>query len=551
MASLVHALKSDCAAAASGTVEFYSMGTATLSTLVYSDPNGVYAVSPPHTLSASGRITRYVGEPVDVVIKSSAGATVDTFTHIEDARVVRLESAAFTGPNTNGNGQVVAGGRTTEAAAWTLLGASLGSTDGNTLSSGDVSSIEDAIGGVFIDVSAYGTDPTGLEDSTTAIANAMTAAATATGSLVYFPPGTYKTTAAITVPANTWVMGSPSGPGSSGGVTIKQYTTAILGWFTVAANATDVLIENIKFAADNAAHTGRMISASGGSDGRVTIRGCSFGAFAGDNVYAPSAFSIVNVETCYFASTGETQDFVEVATPEGTMVMSNCYFIGTGGLANFEVASSALLHLSNCVIYTDTGLATDELFDVVGRATVTGGSIEIDAAGTTVIAGGGGTVTLSGVRIHEGTGSGTVYLVATGTTLYESGCVLGGSASISAATLVGHSQWRDHALTSSSATTVSHTPNAGNYGTVMYTQTGNAAFAWNNPTIDAPVGSKLRLVYYNTSGGNITSTFGTAYGVAAVTITNNNQCSAWEFVRCDVGATVDWVCVGPQTVFTP
>jgi hypothetical protein len=47
-----------------------------------------------------------------------------------------------------------------------------------------------------IDVRAYGADPTGVADSTTAIQNAINAA---TGNDVYLPVGTYKTTSTLTL----------------------------------------------------------------------------------------------------------------------------------------------------------------------------------------------------------------------------------------------------------------------------------------------------------------------------------------------------------------
>lgn len=550
MASLVSALKGDCAAAASGTVEFYSMGTSTLSSLVYSDANGVTRETT-HQLDAYGRITRYVGEPVDVVVKNASGATVDTFTHIDDARCVRLESSAFTGPNTNGNGQIVAGGRTTEAAAWALMRASLGTTDGEVLVGGAAVALSAAVSGFFINVADYGTDPTGNSDSTTALTNAFNAANIATGAYVYFPPGTYKITEELTVPANCYVFGAPGGPGTSGGVTIKQYTDAILGWFTVASTA-DVVIEGIDFQSNSAAFTGRMIYAGGISGGRVILRNCSFGAFAGDNLVTASTTAYLIAEDCLFASAGETQDFIDLTT-QSVATLSNCRFIGTGGLANFEAAASCRVYLSDCDIYSDTGLTLDELFDGTGTYSITGGKIEIDNAGTMTICG-NGTVSLVGVRIMEGTGAGTIALTAGAATMYEAGCQTNGTVVVCAAAAsawFGHSQIRDHAETSSSATSVSLAPDAANYAVVKYTQTSGAAFAWSNPTIDAPVGSLLTLIYYNTTGGNITTTFGNAYGANAVTITNNNNASAWSFRREAVGSNVKWVALGGQVTWTP
>ena len=57
-------------------------------------------------------------------------------------------------------------------------------------------------------VTGYSADPTGVADSTTAIANAI-AAATA-GDIVYLPTGTYKTTSQIGIPSNITLRGDGS-----------------------------------------------------------------------------------------------------------------------------------------------------------------------------------------------------------------------------------------------------------------------------------------------------------------------------------------------------
>jgi len=210
MASLIQVLASDCAAAANGTAEIYSMGTSTLSALVYSDPNAVASSRVTSTtLNAYGSAVRYVNEPVDVIVKDSTGAVVKTFTHTEDARVVRVETSPFSGPSTSGNGQVVVGGRTTAASALSQVAIS-----GTAVATGSY--------GVY-NVLSYGANRAGTSSSSTAIAAAIAAAAAAGGGVVYFPAGTYKITAAITVTsANISLIGD-----GRGWTTIKNYGTAV------------------------------------------------------------------------------------------------------------------------------------------------------------------------------------------------------------------------------------------------------------------------------------------------------------------------------------
>ena len=209
MASLIQVLASDCAAAANGTAEIYSMGTSTLSALVYSDPNAVASSRVTSTtLNAYGSAVRYVNEPVDVIVKDSTGAVVKTFTHTEDARVVRVETSPFSGPSASGNGQVVVGGRTTAASALSQVAIS-----GTTVATGSY--------GVY-NVLSYGANRAGTSSSSTAIAAAIAAAAAAGGGVVYFPAGTYKITAAITVTsANISLVGD-----GRGWTIIKNYGTA-------------------------------------------------------------------------------------------------------------------------------------------------------------------------------------------------------------------------------------------------------------------------------------------------------------------------------------
>ena len=56
-------------------------------------------------------------------------------------------------------------------------------------------------------VTGFGADPAGVVDSTTVIQNALNAVPAA-GGTVYFPAGTYKITAALTVPAGTTLQGT-------------------------------------------------------------------------------------------------------------------------------------------------------------------------------------------------------------------------------------------------------------------------------------------------------------------------------------------------------
>lgn len=130
MATLIVPLAVGFPDAPSGTAELYRRGTSTLSSLVYSDPDGLTAVTT-HDLDSAGRVNRYVTERVDLVVKDADGATIATIDDVAsvDARTVRMESAAFTGSSLTNPGQIVAGGLTTLHAAFALLATSLDNPD--------------------------------------------------------------------------------------------------------------------------------------------------------------------------------------------------------------------------------------------------------------------------------------------------------------------------------------------------------------------------------------------------------------------------------------
>lgn len=143
MATLIQPLVTGFSDAALGSVEFYRHGTSTLSSQVYSDPDGQVAVST-HALDASGRVVRYVTERVDMVVKNASSTTVISVEDVAsvDGRTVRLESNLFTGSNPNGNGQTIAGGVTTLHSGLSLFQTSFGTDDGLVLPSAQIDSTE-------------------------------------------------------------------------------------------------------------------------------------------------------------------------------------------------------------------------------------------------------------------------------------------------------------------------------------------------------------------------------------------------------------------------
>lgn len=405
MASLVGPLCADHAAAASGTAEFFSMGTATLSSLVYSDANGVTPVTTT-TLDASGSAVRYVGEPVDVVLKNATGAQVLAFTHIDDGRVVRVETSPYSGPNTNGNGQTVVGGRTTATAALAQL-----SLAGATIASGSFQ--------VF-NVLSYGANNAGTTDALAAITAACAAANAAGGGRVYLPAGTYKITNKIDLSSYTKV--SLIGDGID--VTyIKNYSTSFSGvsispgspadvnceiaWLTIATNTTtsgwgvnigkasQVHVHHVKVSG----HAGGIVCTEAGAPvTHVLVERCQVslaGVAAPDGAFY-SANKHVTFRSCYAlggAASGTDYGFRTIAGAYTTFLDCFADSMATGTARGFFIGN-AVTHSTVALcrgsgndadLEVQSGGATD--IALVGNqfATIVDGSTNGTAALTKVL----------------------------------------------------------------------------------------------------------------------------------------------------------------------
>ena len=410
MASIVAPLVTGFSDAASGSVEFYQIGTSTASTLVYSDINGQSTVTT-HTLDANGRITRCVDEAVDVVVKNSSGATVATFPWAIDATLVRSTNSAATGPNPNGNGQTIAGGITTLDAWMTLIATSFGDDDGYVLPTGSTASLLKtalALNLRWHNVKRqYGAGGAGTTDDTAAFQAAVTAAAAAGGGVVYFEAGTYKITGAITIASGVIVMGE-----SAATTTIKQFTTAINGWLTITAD--DVTVMNLTFARDTTAMTGRAIS----STKRTHVRGCVFNGFNGAHLYLGAAASDIRCVSCAFTHTEASGTYASGASAAATAKFTACTFVTS--IASATGFDTSMYVLSGCELgitaISGTTFASGTVATWAGgliTSTTTSGTVTISA----------GTLNISGVSITTGS-SGALRLTNSGT-IKDGGCHFG------------------------------------------------------------------------------------------------------------------------------
>lgn len=406
MAGLVHFLVSGIPAAADGSVQFFQLGETTVSGLVYSDPDG-QNVETTHTLDAAGAITRYIGEPCDIVVYDSDGAVVKTVPVIDDAKLVRVNNAIATGTDPAGSGMTIAAGNTTLNALLTLFATSMGADDGFALGNGGETLIKNGLS-PFFDLANYGAAGNDTTDDTAAVQAAYTAAAAAGGGIVYVRAGTYKITGAINVSTGIITIGEGAATTS-----FKQYTSGTNGWFTVTAD--DCMFFGLTFARNTTSMTGRVIDTTK----RTHIAFCKFDGYNGTHLYLNGSSADVRCLSCRFTQTEASGTYSDGTSTSATGKFTNCIFAcSIASATGFSGSGTYMLSACEMGITASGGTA----FGSSTLVTWAGGSIvSTTTSGTITMS--TGTLCITGVRITTGA-SGTLRLTSGGT-ISESGCVFG------------------------------------------------------------------------------------------------------------------------------
>lgn len=487
MASLIGPLASGVRGAESGTAEIYVRGSTSTPATVYSDSGLTVAVST-HALDSYGGVTRYVTQPVDVIVKDSGGVQVRAFTWEDDARSVVLEHAAATGTSATGQSGAGAGYRTTVHAYLSSLFTSLGAKDGQVLINGGGQNIKDVLGDttkVFFNVknSAYGAVGDGTTDDTSAVQSAIAAADAAGGGIVYFPPGTYQMGAAgnivlstdnitlLGAGRNASVIRAGSGSGTAMAVTGADGLVAAFLGFTSHATSLG----------------GSIIQITSGD--YFTMLGCSMSSGAA-------------------ASTTRFINYVGAARGHSYL---GCDFTlrAAGEMLTFGVGSS--VSFIGCDIKTSASL-TSPMFSAAAETSAVGGRITSSAAaGNTILT--NASATFAGIRFDSPSG-GTITLSTAGTAS-EAGCYFNTGVLPFNSGQGGLSYTRDARSTNQTNTGTTATIDA-RYGLNTVRHTAGASMQFLNPTGDPSEGSPLTIVYINTTGGSRTPTFDTEYKLGTV-----------------------------------
>lgn len=191
-------VKDDGTPNGSGSVLAFVPGTTNFAS-VYGDSAESAPLAQPIPLNAAGKATVYANAPVDIQVNDSSGAQIGMFLTANglNARAVEVENAGFTG--TTNTGTLAPGGKTSVDAALTSLFATFGGPDGLYQESpGAIGiTIQQALRDISISVRSFGAKGDGSADDTTAIQTTINEVKRLGGGIVYFPPGTYLISSAL------------------------------------------------------------------------------------------------------------------------------------------------------------------------------------------------------------------------------------------------------------------------------------------------------------------------------------------------------------------
>jgi hypothetical protein len=258
MAKLIESLalsgsrKADGTANASGRAWLYVLGTSTQAT-AYADRDGDTALSQPVILDAGGKATIYVSQAVTVHVETSTGASLQD-TDLQDAPgAIAVENAAFTGALANGSQG--AGGVTDLDTVLTAALSSFGGPDFKYTPStgGTPRAVSAWMSEVWVSVKSFGAVGDGAIDDTVAVQAAINRVLALGGGIVYFPPGTFLISSALTL--NTATSVSFRGAGAVSIIKNSHATANAL----VITDSTDFEVSGLKIT-HSSAGTGYALS---------------------------------------------------------------------------------------------------------------------------------------------------------------------------------------------------------------------------------------------------------------------------------------------------
>jgi hypothetical protein len=374
---LLAPLAAGMAGAASGTVEVYARGTTNPITL-YTDFEGTVTTANPATLDANGRAKLYVDQYARCVVKTPGGTTVIDFVDGYDANGVELRSASIIG-NAYVGGAAAAGNPISVEAAINKLITSFGSTDFNVLLAGVSTTMQAALGALWrarvFDVKVYGALGDGATNDLAAINAAASAANTAGGGIVFFPPGTYQISAALTMFSTIEYVGA--------GAALSVVRAA--SDFVVFTGATMPLAVRKLGLAKSAAMTTWVLSSGSGA---VVFEDCSFASTTAggtsSSAFTNSGTGKVTLARCSMTAANGAGRLWTVSS-SGEIVVDGCS--ATSGVSGGSLGSVSFSGGSSGVLARLTLLNTLDDNSNVGSGGVTCNGISVGSYGALVATG--------------------------------------------------------------------------------------------------------------------------------------------------------------------
>ncbi len=525
-----------------GSAAIYVRATSTPAT-VYADYDGLVALAQPLDLDSFGGIEVYVNEEVDVRVSDEDGTVIRSFSPMQTANSVEYIGPSFTGHRYS---DAFAGVNQPTTVQEILDGwiTSAGMPDFNVSVGGVSTTIENAIASfadIFINVKApaYGAVGDNSSDDTVAVQAALTAAGTTKG-IVFFPAGTYKITAKLTVPIDVSMWGL--GPGASA-IVLSHATANLLEYGAGTAQGFQE-IRGLTLLS-GVASTGKFIDITAAGARRVRMVNCLVTDTSGHqgNQVSVDGVGGVNLGTLEV----ESSAFVLVNPPVSTgcitadnansrlvLLNSTFYMTGTGTAANFLVACRKLKSIA--CIYDMANMSSGTYFGLSLSATT-----QASIVGNEFIPGSG---TSSAMVMASNTSTTRVF--TTGNigmstfTVPFSGFVAGTN---NPQIYVGE---RDSLARDVSSNASPFALDGHLYGLVAVTRTGAGAQQFTSTV--GPPGARLVLQVANQSGGALGAnpTFGAGFyvGTPAMIAPTNNKISVATFEVMVQGGTVAWYPAG-------
>lgn len=268
---LIDALAAGIRGAEGGTASLYLRGTASHASYYEDFEASQILDGTSVALDVNGSVVAYVAVLVDVKVYDSGGVLVREFVAGSEDAAVEVISPSFTGVDYT-SGASGAQKPTTLASVLDAWVSSAGATDWKVLLNGSPTNLSAAFATTFFNVKNFGAVGNGVADDGSAISAAQAAAVAVGGGTVFFPPGTYRVTSAITLGANVTWLGSG---GQSSKLAIDSAVSA--GLLVLPGNSVGSIsaVTGMWLTAINGAAPGSIVSANGASSGEFHFTDCA------------------------------------------------------------------------------------------------------------------------------------------------------------------------------------------------------------------------------------------------------------------------------------